>query len=606
MAVRLRAERGAPPPGALRPSTRLAALAALAAAFAALAAAPPGAGADPTPGSLELVGSNPLLDRGMNAALAVHGDFAYVGSRTDGTHPNAGVLVVDISDPSDPRVVSQIGAPEEGNPGESSRELRVWPRQQLLIVENFECEQVGHACAGATGDIPPSFRFYDISGDHAADPQLVSTYRPPVLPHEFFLWEDPERPQRALLYITSPSEKEEDVGPNLTVVDISDAREGQFAELTQFSADFTGQNLPGIPGLHSLSLSPDGRTAYVAYLEGGFLVLDTSELAEARDQPQIHEITPTANTVHRMRPGVHSALKVPDLPMALISDEVYGSVFGLGPTLGFDVLQGCPWGWSHMVDIADPRTPRIIGEYKLLPYNDPSYCPDAPPLQDAGSSFSPHNPTVTRHLALMTWHSGGFQLVSIDDPAAPQQLAAFSPEPVPVVETEDPALSSGTEKVVMWSYPVVQDGLIYVVDLRNGLYVLRYHGPFDSDLDCTRFLEGNSNLTRQSPRCGLLLRLVVKSRARGGASPNRSCGRSGARVRLRGEDRDRVSKVRFSAAGHRLGVDGAAPFQARVRRERIRRRGGTRVEAVAVMLDGSRIRFHGFAGCGRRGVSGTP
>ena len=35
----------------------------------------------------------------MNAALAVHGDYAYVGSRTDGTHPDSGILVVDISNP---------------------------------------------------------------------------------------------------------------------------------------------------------------------------------------------------------------------------------------------------------------------------------------------------------------------------------------------------------------------------------------------------------------------------------------------------------------------------------------------------------------------------
>src|SRR5437667_2988548 len=73
------------------------------------------------PGTLTLVGKNALLDRGMNAALAIHGDYAYVGSRTDDTHPNAGVLVVDIKDPAHPKVVNQIGQPDEDNPGESSR-----------------------------------------------------------------------------------------------------------------------------------------------------------------------------------------------------------------------------------------------------------------------------------------------------------------------------------------------------------------------------------------------------------------------------------------------------------------------------------------------------
>src|SRR5947208_15620 len=42
-----------------------------------------------TPGTslnFDLVGSNPLFGRGMNAALAIFDHFAYVGSRTDGSN----------------------------------------------------------------------------------------------------------------------------------------------------------------------------------------------------------------------------------------------------------------------------------------------------------------------------------------------------------------------------------------------------------------------------------------------------------------------------------------------------------------------------------------
>ena len=45
----------------------------------------------------------------------------------------------------------------------------------------------------------------------------------------------------------------------------------------------------------------------------------------------------------------------------------------------------------------------------------------------------------------------------------------------------------------MWSYPVIQDGLIYMVDLRNGLYILKYKGPYQTEVDNINFLEGNSN-----------------------------------------------------------------------------------------------------------------
>ena len=45
----------------------------------------------------------------------------------------------------------------------------------------------------------------------------------------------------------------------------------------------------------------------------------------------------------------------------------------------------------------------------------------------------------------------------------------------------------------MWSYPIIKNGLIYVIDLRNGLYVLRYRGPFAGEVNAIGFLEGNSN-----------------------------------------------------------------------------------------------------------------
>jgi hypothetical protein len=47
---------------------------------------------------------------------------------------------------------------------------------------------------------------------------------------------------------------------------------------------------------------------------------------------------------------------------------------------------------------------------------------------------------------------------------------------------------------MMWSFPIISDGLIYVTDIRNGLYILRYTGHRSEVIDEIRFLEGNSNL----------------------------------------------------------------------------------------------------------------
>jgi hypothetical protein len=47
---------------------------------------------------------------------------------------------------------------------------------------------------------------------------------------------------------------------------------------------------------------------------------------------------------------------------------------------------------------------------------------------------------------------------------------------------------------VAWSYPIVRKGLIYFVDIRNGLYILRYKGEHAREVARLSFLEGNSNL----------------------------------------------------------------------------------------------------------------
>jgi hypothetical protein len=86
------------------------------------------------------------------------------------------------------------------------------------------------------------------------------------------------------------------------------------------------------------------------------------------------------------------------------------------------------------------------------------------------------------------------QAIDISDPANPSQAGFFSPEPLDEVALEDPALSRGPTKVVFWSFPIIRNGLIYVLDVRNGLYVLRYSGAHAEDVQNIRFLEGNSNL----------------------------------------------------------------------------------------------------------------
>jgi len=498
-------------------STLFAAVLAWPAAAAAEVTVGPGGGTPGTASGFKLVGHEPLFARGMNAALAVYGRYIYVGNRTDGSpeHPHPGILIVDASDASDPEVVGEIGPPHAGQIGITTRELRVWPREKLLMVMTFRCSSAIHDCPpGDDTAFPFDIKFFDISDP--VHPEFISSYVPTseagvkVKPHEMYLWVDPSNRDRALLWLSTPTSSVNPARPNLMIVDISDVADGgavrEVAE-GNWNQLFPGASDPANYDLnlavHSMAPTTSGRCTNLAYLRGGFLVLDTSKVAEdgvpAGTVESLNDdlLTPPANRPVwgaglRCAGGTaagcsesHSAVPLPGRPFALTTDEVYGTF--TDPSFGW------PWGWSRIITTGAPRHPRIVAEYKLH-QNTAAFRPFVNPATQQFTSYASHNPTLTRNLALVTWHSGGIQAIDTEDPSELAQAGWLSPKPLPSVATEDPALSGGPNKVVAWSYPVVRDGLVYFIDIRNGLYVVRYTGPRAGEVRNVTFLEGNSNL----------------------------------------------------------------------------------------------------------------
>jgi hypothetical protein len=480
-----------------------------------------GGGTPGTASNFRLVGHEPLFNRGMNAALALHEDVVYIGNRTDGSsrcgmgdprrdttgldscpHPHPGILVVDASNPRRPAVVNEIGPPHAGNINETTREMRVWQRKDLLMVLSFGCSAVIHACPGADHEAAtPSFRFFDVSDP--TNPTFISQWIPRQadgtvrVPHEFFLWVDPANRHRALLWMSMPTTSVDPNRANMMIVDISAVPGGGQPTVVaqgnwnpQFPGAEDPANYDNNLALHSMTPTFDGRTTHLAYLSGFFLVLNTSKVA--RNQIPVGTVedlnddllTPPVNRPiwDNPNPG-HSAVPFPGRPQySFETDEVYGTFT--------DPAFGCPWGWGRTIQVSRPSRPRVIDEY-LLPQNS---CPAESQAQQERGSYTSHNPTLTRDLAFVTWHSGGLQAIDIRNPGRLRQAGWFSPRPLPAVANEDPALSRGTNQVVMWSFPIIKDGLIYVVDIRNGLYILRYTGRDSRDVRGLDFLEGNSNL----------------------------------------------------------------------------------------------------------------
>ena len=298
--------------------------------------------------------------------------------------------------------------------------------------------------------------------------------------------------------------------PNLVVEDISDVPNG--GEVKLVAQGNWNQFFPnaGDPAnydfdlaLHSMTPTPDGKTTYLAYLRGGMLVLDTSDVANNVSPGTVISLndkllTPIANRPiwgagNQCTGGTalgcsesHSAVPVPGRPFEISIDEVYGTF--TTPSFGW------PWGWMRIIDVYDPAHPQIVSEYKIFQNTEAFQSQGIDADTQSFTSYSTHNPNVLKHLVIDSWHSGGLQAVDIASAAHPKTAGFFSPAPLPSVALDDPALSRGPNKVVVWSFPIIKDGLIYVVDIRNGLFVLRYRGPHHGEVDQIGFLEANSNL----------------------------------------------------------------------------------------------------------------
>jgi hypothetical protein len=447
--------------------------------------------------NFELVGHDSLFGRGVNAAAAFFDHYVYVGSRSDGTHLHSGVAIVDVADPSHPTTVGEIALPATLTAGYTSRELRVWPQQKVLMVLYFGCSALIHACVSASDTGLQPLRqvdFFDLTSSNAAAPVMVSSYTPSTTPHEMFLWVDPVHAGRALLYWTSPNNS----AKQLVVTDLSAWNTTKtFPEVATYSAvpGFSADQLSQFDvRLHSLSLSPDGTRAYLAYLGGGVLIIDTSDLAAGLATPKIRMVTPVSGRAYWDYEGAHSTVPIPGTSYLLTTEELYGKGGPLQAAFG-PAFAGCPWGWVRIVDASNPASLKVVSEYRLAE-NQASYCAGISALQDNFSSYTSHNPTVLPNLALVTWHSAGLQAIDLSDPLHPAQAGYFlsTPDPILPNHTVDPALEAGSNGVIAWSYPIISNGLIYFIDIRNGLYIVRYTGRFADEVEHVGFLEGNSNL----------------------------------------------------------------------------------------------------------------
>jgi hypothetical protein len=207
--------------------------------------------------------------------------------------------------------------------------------------------------------------------------------------------------------------------------------------------------------------------------------------------------------------NVHGGVKVPGKPYAVLVQEGYAGVFTPGLA-----TSGCPFGWLRMADLSVESAPRLIegAEFKLQEN-------DCARSRELNGTFTSHNQTVFPSVALVPWYGGGLRAVDISEPAKPVEAGAFVPKPTFQPDFRDNRLyfRSGERWTgAMWSYPVVQNGLIYVVDIDLGLFILRYTGKGAKEVSQAAFVEGNSSPSRFTAKDPVIRRPAASTASWGG------------------------------------------------------------------------------------------
>src|ERR671914_2951975 len=170
---------------------------------------------------------------------------------TNALDAEGGVNVLDMSDPARPALTARLITPAMNTPHES---LVLSQRRGLLV-----------AVAGNLVTNVGQVDIYDISED-CRNPELKSTTPVGFLGHESGL-----APDGRTFYSASPSSE------TLVAVDISNPS----VPVPLWSGNYDS---------HGLSIRDDGNRAYVAGVDSGLIVLDTSQVQSRVLNPTVREV----------------------------------------------------------------------------------------------------------------------------------------------------------------------------------------------------------------------------------------------------------------------------------------------------------------------------
>jgi hypothetical protein len=296
---------------------------------------------------------------------------------TNALDQEGGVNVLDMADPAHPALTTRLVTPAMDTPHESL----VLSQSRGLLV----------AVAGNLATNVGQIDIYDVSKD-CRQPEFRSTTPLGVLGHESGL-----SPDGRTFYSASPA------GQTIVAVDISDPVLPRPLWLGHYDS-------------HGLSISGDGNRAYVAGIDSGLIILDTTEV-------QARVLNPKVTEVARLQ--WHSM----SIPQNAIPITIKGHPY----LVEIDEFGGqSEVGAGRIIDIGDEAHPRVVSNLRLEVHQKENFeaQKDDNGAQNPVQGYAGHycnvptrvDPTIVACSMILS----GLRVFDIRDPAQPREIAYFN------------------------------------------------------------------------------------------------------------------------------------------------------------------------------------
>ena len=409
------------------------------------------------------------LDLPGGGQVVVQDGYAYVGHM----RPPHGTSIIDVRDPKNPRVASQIMLPDDHSHSHKARvagdvlivnverdnrhflkqgdrlpELRAElaaklgrPADDSELAAEIGVEPADIAVLDAArerGYSDGGFRLYDIADK--ANPRLIHhQLTGGIGVHRFDMDER---------YAYISTEMEGYVGNILVVYDIADpARPQEISRWHMPGQHVAAGEVPHWPGQqnrlhHALRV---GDEFWAAVWHAGIRVLDASDITSLREIGAYDYHPPFPEPTHTVLPFINP---IGGRRIAIAIDEEHATPVGQ------------PHAFMWVLDVTDLSAIQPLSTFTMSESASP--WGDSRSGRFGAHQFQEH---LDSTLVFATWFAGGLRIVDVADPMLPAEVGHYIPEPV-----------AGTPAPQSNDVDVGPDGLIYLIDRINGFDILEFEG----------------------------------------------------------------------------------------------------------------------------------